>query len=303
MLVTGNDATQIEVFKKDMIEVFEMTYLGEMHYFLGMEIKQSQNEVFICQKKYMKEILKRFYMEECKSVSTPMNQKEKLQKTDGADSKDEKVYRSLVECLMYLTSTRPYIVYTISVLSIFIHCTSEIHMIAAKRVLRYLNGTLAYGINFSKVEKFKLQGFSDSDWAESLDDMRNTSATTAVNKALWLKKQMDDLHLKQEGVIEVFVDNQVTLAISLNLVWYVKENCTFRVSETNAEKEPTPPEVAPKNHSMVVDGHKEKCENYRPWMLVERKSRRKVRDFEQKKAGIQGKFWKDPFSDPCLMLI
>ncbi|PPD85499.1 hypothetical protein GOBAR_DD17561 [Gossypium barbadense] len=56
---------------------------------------------------------------------------------------------------------------------------------------------------------------------------------------------------------------------------HVKENCTFRVSETNAEKEPTPPEVAPKNHSMVVDGHKEKCENYRPWMLVERKSRRK----------------------------
>ncbi|KAA3471207.1 Copia protein [Gossypium australe] len=134
-----------------MMEVFDMNDLGDMHYFLGMEIKQSQNKVFLCQKKYMKEILKRFYMEECKSVSTSMNQKEKLQKTDRADPTNEKEYRRLVGCLIV------------------------IHMIVAKSVLRYLKGTLAYGINFSKVEKFKLQGYSDSDWAGSLDDMRSTS--------------------------------------------------------------------------------------------------------------------------------
>ncbi|KAA3479914.1 Retrovirus-related Pol polyprotein from transposon TNT 1-94 [Gossypium australe] len=166
MLVTGNDATQIEVFKKDMMEVFEMTDLGEMHYFLGMEIKQIQNE-----KKYMKEILKRFHIEECNSVITPINQKEKLQKMNGANPADERVYRSL----MCLTSTRLDIMYIVSVLSRFIHCASVIHMIAAKRVLRYLNGTLAYGINFSKVEKFKLQGYSDIGWVGSLDNMRSIS--------------------------------------------------------------------------------------------------------------------------------
>ncbi|XP_040930064.1 secreted RxLR effector protein 161-like [Gossypium hirsutum] len=127
--------------------------------------------------------------------------------------------------------------YIVSVLSKFLHCASEIHMIAAKRV--YLKGTLAKGINFSKVEKFKLQGYFDSYWVGSLDNMRSTLgycftfgsgcfswcsrkqemvaqstakakfivATTTVNQVVWLKKIMDDLHLRQEGSIEVFVDN------------------------------------------------------------------------------------------------
>ncbi|KAA3481957.1 Retrovirus-related Pol polyprotein from transposon TNT 1-94 [Gossypium australe] len=153
MLVTRNDASQIELFKKDMMEVFEITDLGEMHYLSGIEIKQNQNE----------------------SVNTSMNQKEKLQKMDGANPADEKVYKSFVGCLMYLTSTRLDIMYIVSVLSRFLHYVSEIHMIAAKKALRYLKGTLAYGINFSKVEKFNLKGYFDSDWAVALDDMRSTS--------------------------------------------------------------------------------------------------------------------------------
>ena len=234
--------------------MFEMTDLGEMSYFLGMEISQTQNEVFIFQKKYSKEILKRFNMEECKSVSTPMIQKEKLQKDDGSEPADERVYRSLIGCLMYLTATRPDIMFPVSVLSRFLDCASKLHKVAAKRVLRYLKGTLSYGIKFCKVQEFKLQGYSDNDWAGSMDDMKSTSgycftfgsacfswsskkqeivaqstaeaefiaATAAVNQALWLKKLMDDLHLKQEEGIEVFVDNQATLAISHNPVFHGK---------------------------------------------------------------------------------
>ncbi|XP_022151647.1 uncharacterized protein LOC111019555 [Momordica charantia] len=175
LLVTGSDNNQIEVFKQEMMKVFEMVDLGLMHYFLGMEIQQGQNEVFLCQKKYMREILKRFNMEECKSVNTPMVQKEKLQKDDEEDPTDENVYRSLVGCLMYLTSTKPDIMYTVSVLSRFLHCASKNHMVAGKRVLRYLKGTLSFGIKYNKVENFELQGYSDSDWAGSLDDMKSTS--------------------------------------------------------------------------------------------------------------------------------
>ena len=80
LLVTGNNALLVEEFKQEMKQVFEMTDLGLMNYFLGMEIIQSKNEVFICQKKYAKEILKKFHMEECRAISTPMNQKEKLSK-------------------------------------------------------------------------------------------------------------------------------------------------------------------------------------------------------------------------------
>ena len=79
-----------------------------------------------------------------------MNQKEKLQKEDGSEPTNEVAYKSLIDCLMYLTTTRPDILYHVSVLSRFLHCASELHMMAAKRIVRYLKGTLTYGIKFSK---------------------------------------------------------------------------------------------------------------------------------------------------------
>ena len=89
LLITGSNELQIKEFKQEMMSVFEMIDLGLMTYFLGMEVKQSKNEVFICQKKYASEILKKFQMEECKATNTPMNQKEKLCKDNGANKIDE----------------------------------------------------------------------------------------------------------------------------------------------------------------------------------------------------------------------
>ncbi|WVY89497.1 hypothetical protein V8G54_035011 [Vigna mungo] len=103
----GSNLALIEEFKQEMKKLFEMTDLGLMTYFLGMEITQKKNEIFICQKKYAKEILKKFHLGECKPMNTPMNQKEKLIKEDGTDKVDEAYFRSLIGCLMYLTSIRP----------------------------------------------------------------------------------------------------------------------------------------------------------------------------------------------------
>jgi len=254
LLVTGNNELLVEEFKQEMMNVFEMTDLGLMTYFLGMEVKQSQNEVFICQKKYAKEILKKFQMEECKATSTPMNQKEKLSKNDGADKVDEGYFRSMIGCLMYLTTTRPDILFVVSLLSHFMHGASELHLRAAKRILRYVKGTVSYGVKFEKCQSFKLYGFSDSDWAGSLDDMRSTSgycfnlgsgvfswcskkqeivaqstaeaefiaATTAVNQALWLKKILSDLSMEEREPTEISVDNQAAIAISHNPVFHGK---------------------------------------------------------------------------------
>ena len=105
LLVTRSNAGQMYDFKHKMKKVFEMTDLGLMSYFLGMEIKQAEHEVFICQKKYAKEILKKFKLEECKDMSTPMNQKEKLCKEDGTDKVDAGYFRNLIGCLMYLIAT------------------------------------------------------------------------------------------------------------------------------------------------------------------------------------------------------
>ncbi|XP_057993123.1 secreted RxLR effector protein 161-like [Hevea brasiliensis] len=108
-------------------------------------------------------------------MNSPMNPKEKLLKDDGSDKVDEGIYRSIVGCLTYLTATRPDILQSVSVLSRFLNCASEMHMKAAKRVIRYVKGTLDYGIKFTKCQNFKLQGYSDSDWAGSVDDMKSTS--------------------------------------------------------------------------------------------------------------------------------
>src|ERR1044072_9838591 len=114
-------------------------------------------------------------MEGCKTMSTPVNQKETLRKEDGFEKADEYVYRSLIRCLMHLTTTRPDILQAVSVLSRFLHCASKEHFKAAKRVPRYVKGTINFGVMFECHKFVEFHGFSDSDWAGSIDDMKNTS--------------------------------------------------------------------------------------------------------------------------------
>ncbi|CAL5368182.1 unnamed protein product [Camellia sinensis] len=256
LLVTGSSKELIDKFKEEMKDVFEMTDLGRMTFFLGMQVHQKQNEIFLCQHKYAKEILKKFNMQECKPTATPMNQKEKFCKEDGAEKVDERLYRSLIGCLMYLTATRPDIMHAVSLLSRYMHCASEIHFQAAKRILRYVKGTIDSGIRFSQVKNFNLHGYSDSDWAGCVDDMRSTSgycfsfgfgifswcskkqeviaqstaeaeaeyvaATAAVNQALWIRKLMTDLHMEQQESTQIFVDNQAAISIASNPVFHGK---------------------------------------------------------------------------------
>lgn len=223
-----------------------------MTYFLELEITQGKDEFFIFQKKYSKEILKKLKLENCKEISAPMNHKEKLSRDDGAEKVEETYFRSFIGCLMYLTTTRPDILYVVSVLSRFMHCPSEIHLQAAKRIVRYIKGTITYGVKFLKSQPVKLCGYSDNDWGGSEDDAKSTSgncfslgsgifswsckkqnivaqstaeaefvaAAAAVNQALRLKKILVDLHMEPTGSIEVFVDNESTIAISHNPVFH-----------------------------------------------------------------------------------
>jgi hypothetical protein len=124
-----------------------------------MEVKQSNDGIFICQQKYAKEILKKFHMESCKSTSTPMNLKEKFSKNDRTNKVDEGQYRSLIVCLIYLTATRLDIAFVVSSLSHFMHCASELHLQAAKRIVRYIKGTISYGIKFSHLQNFMLHAW------------------------------------------------------------------------------------------------------------------------------------------------
>ena len=103
-----------------------------------------------------------------------MNQNEKFCKEDGVAKVDERLYKIIIECLMYLTATRPDIMNVVSLLSRYMHCASEIHFQATKRIVRYVKGTINYGLRFCQVKNSTLHGYSDSDWAGFVDDMRST---------------------------------------------------------------------------------------------------------------------------------
>lgn len=273
LLIMGSSSNQLIDFKSTMHKEFEMTDLGEMSYFLGMEIHQSHHGIFVNQKRYTTQILHKYNMDKCKPVDTPLAVNLKLSKDDGAEKVDETMYRSIIGCLLYLTATRPDLMFAASVLSRFMSNPSEIHLKAAKRVLRYVKGSVELGIWFKKAEKLQLIGYSDSDWAGCIDDMRSTSgyvfflnsgavcwhskkqdttaqstaepeyisAAAAVNQAIWLRKVMLDLRQIQEEPTVIFCDNQSAVAMAKNPILHGKTKHikikfhAVREVESNAE--------------------------------------------------------------------
>ena len=250
LLFTGNCDTMFGEFKKSMRNEFEMSDLGLMHYFLGIEVMQSDDGIFLSQKKYVGEILNKFHMKDCNSVSTPVECGMKLHKDHDGKKVDSTLYKQIVGSLMYLTTTRPDIMYSVSLISRYMENPTELHLLAAKRILRYLQGTRGLGIYYKKGEKSSLVGFTDSDYAGDQDDRRSTSgyvfmlgtgaiswsskkqpivtlssteaefvaATTCACQAIWLRRILEELQFKQSGATKILCDNSSTIKLSKNPV-------------------------------------------------------------------------------------
>ncbi|XP_018504976.2 uncharacterized mitochondrial protein AtMg00810-like [Pyrus x bretschneideri] len=153
----------IEEFKKEMMKRYEMTDLGFLHHFLGIGVIQKANSIFIHQMKYAKTLLEKFGLKGCKPVSTPLIANEKLKKEDGSEFADASLNKCIVGSLLYLSATRPDIMFSASLLSRFMQNPSKIHMGTSKRVLRYVQGTLDYGIKYEMGKSIILIEFYDSD--------------------------------------------------------------------------------------------------------------------------------------------
>jgi hypothetical protein len=252
LIYTGN--LSIDMFKSAMKKEFEMTYLGLMNYFLGIEVTQNDKGIFICQSKYARDVLKRFKMINYSSVSTPMAVGTKLSREQNEMDFDSTIFKKLVGSLMYLTTTRPDIMYGINLISRFIDTPKNSHWQAGKRLLRYIAGTMNHGILYSTSNNIQLVGYTDSDFAGSIDDIKSTSGyafhlgtgvvawaskkqpimtislaeaeyvagTSTTCQAVSMRRILKDLMHNQEKATTIYCDNKSTIALSKNHVFHKK---------------------------------------------------------------------------------
>ena len=169
VIFIGNDDYLIENFKIVTKDEFEMTDMGLLRYFLGIEVEQNENGIFISQEKYVNEVLERFNMQECKAAITPTVMGLKLSKDDNNKDFDPSSYKIIVGSLMYLTATRLDIMHVVSFISRFMERPKEAQWQDAKIILRYVKGTKRYGILYTTSENSELIGYIDSDWARSVE--------------------------------------------------------------------------------------------------------------------------------------
>eukprot|EP00253_Pinus_taeda_P006542 PITA_06542 len=161
--------------KRNPAAKFDMKDLGLMHCFLGLEVWQKEGEIFLGQGRYATDILKRSRMQDCIPMSTPMITNWK--KIDALDDKDvdPTLYRQLIDYLMYLNNIRPDIFFTVNSLNQFMVEPKRIHWAAARHILRYVCGTIEYGLKYTQRDDVRLCGFTDADWASSLVERKSTS--------------------------------------------------------------------------------------------------------------------------------
>ncbi|XP_017979650.1 PREDICTED: uncharacterized mitochondrial protein AtMg00810 [Theobroma cacao] len=185
LLITGPEGQYLTEFKTQMKKVFEMTDLGEMTYFLGMEVIQSTGKIVLHQVKYAKDLLNRFKMSMCKAVSTPLSTGSKFCRDDGTAKANGQ----------------------------FMQDPTETHFTVDKRILRYVKGTMDYGLVAVFAWNSKQQVV-----AQSTAEAEYIACAATANHALWLRKLLVELGFKQVKGTLLNVDNMSTIAIAKNPV-------------------------------------------------------------------------------------
>jgi hypothetical protein len=181
----GSSNSLVARFAEDMSREFEMSMVGELQFFLGLQIKQSKEGTFVHQAKYTKEIVRKFKMEDSKAMATLMSTTTTLDADEEGEHVDQKEYRSMIGSLLYLTATRPNIQFSVCLCAHFQVSPRTLHRQAVKRIFRYLCHTAEFGLWYSVSSSLALHGFSDADFVGCRLDRKSTSGTCQFWGLLW----------------------------------------------------------------------------------------------------------------------
>ncbi|GKE38069.1 putative ribonuclease H-like domain-containing protein [Tanacetum coccineum] len=162
-------------FEKLMKYKFQMSSMGELTFFLRLQVTQKEDGIFISQDKYVVEILKKFNYIDVKSASTPVDLEKPLVKDRDADNVDVHLYISMIGFLMYLTASRPDIMFAVCACARFQVTPKTSHLLAVKRIFRYLKGKPTLGLWYSRDSPFELVAYTDSDYAGATQDRKSTT--------------------------------------------------------------------------------------------------------------------------------
>ncbi|KAK6157457.1 hypothetical protein DH2020_011705 [Rehmannia glutinosa] len=174
ILITGGNNVAIFDLIKILGQRFALKTLGDVSYFLGLEVTRNSAGMVLTQIKYVTDLLNKTHMLNCNPCSTPLSTTHKLTLSDSAPFDQPTVYRSTIGALQYLTITRSDISFDVNKLSQYLHAPTVNHWSACKHLLRYLKGTVHLGLAFYPAKRMVLEAYSDADWASDSDDRKST---------------------------------------------------------------------------------------------------------------------------------
>ncbi|KAJ9536116.1 hypothetical protein OSB04_un000710 [Centaurea solstitialis] len=239
-------------FEHTMKSQFQMSMMGELTFFLGLQVSQYPEGIFINQSKYVHDLLKRFDVVGSNSAATPMSRSFQMDADLSGKPVDLKKYRAMIGSLLYLTASRPDIVFSTGVCARYQCDPRDSHLKAVKRILRYLKGTPDFGLWYPKGSSFELIGYTDSDHAGCKLDRKSTSgacqflgnklvswssrkqncvslstaeaeyiAACCCSQVLWMKTQLADFGYTMNQ-IPIYCDSQSAIQITANPVQHSK---------------------------------------------------------------------------------
>lgn len=252
IVITGSDSLLITQLQQHLHDSFHMKDLGQLTYFLGLEVHSNTSGIFLHQHKYTQDLVSLAGLQDSSLVDTPLEVNVKYHMEEGELLSDPSLYRQLVGSLNYLTITRPDIAFAVQQVSQFLHSPRHLHLAAVRRIIRYLRGTPSRGLFFPSGSSMQLSAFSDADWAgcpntrrsitgwcmflgnsliswkskkqdrvsKSSTESEYRAMSAACSEITWLRGLLTELGFPQSDSTPLHADNTSAIQIATNPVYH-----------------------------------------------------------------------------------